>query len=1227
MILEIKDIIGGSYAVGHTLPLPPGTTLGYVFNQDERLRQVIPCVHQVMLNGVRVDNWQAIMPAADDIVYVHITPRDFGISAALIAAIQLAVQIVSVVVSVVMFIVSMFNRPQPPKSNVGPRDSTTYSWDGIKTSFSPGAPVAVNYGEHVLGGQLLGMAIDVEGTGDSDGRNDKQTLSMLLGLGVGIITDVGCIKLNGILFSNFSDTATWDWRAGYSSQGILTGFDRTRNTFADGREVDSVGITYSTLGTSVAAIQLQIAALNGLAKYTSGGGFKSNETGYSVEYKITGTNTWAYLDPTRAFAGKTRSAIWDAPTYTFSEGPHAWDVRLKWLYTREKDKDKAPALYKIWLRNVTEIVDRTESFSNTALLAIRAVATSQIQGGVPNVNVVVKGLKVRAYSDETTHVTTWTSNPAWCLLDYMTNSRYGMGAFITTSMVNLQSFIDFAALCNSQVPNGVGSLEAQHVLDLTMDKRRPHWNWVQDILGLYRSSIIYSQGKYKIVSDRADLPVRQVFHGGNIAHGTFQLTLGTLDPIKPNQATITYPNRDLEFNLDTLYVQNSASVLGALDPIKDFDMSLVGVSRTSEAVREGNWQLDRRRQQVREAKFITGLEALAVEPGDHCRVGIPTTNFDLGYGGRLTDGSINHVVLDRPVDVRSGRTYELILWHTATDSLETRTVATTPASGRTQHTTLVVSPTQAFGTAAVVGDRWAMGVTSEDLMRGLVKSVRRDDAGRYELVVQEFVMLNPTTPVLTNTAWWGIAPLNASAAQPISVVGCATASIRADGSILVHTNIDVVPAPPEEGGVTTVPGTTESVTLGGSHATPNNALNQDFIRFLSGSQSVLNYLGTIAAWNGTTRVATVNPAFAADGVPSSGTKYMLIHQAGNFAGFDLLQRSVVASNYAFATTVWGTEYDAASDTASGATVYKVVPFTALGIRNTRGCWELTIDPASETTAPPMPDSLSITSQRKTVFVDATFNTPLVADFAGIIIDLIKTSTVNYISSPASLTTAVWSTISASLSLVSSPGDVTEATYGSFKATETATLNSHYIMQSRSLAPNLTLKLTADVLAGSRDFAFLQLGLETNSHYIRSAFDVRSGNLGALSTVGSATVSSRSIVALGSNWYRCAVVGKVSNSYAALQSYIGIAVDSALTITYSGDGNSFMFFSRPVLQTYADSAYVRGLRVSMPTDVDTTVPAVTLKGTVNLNKAAYGDHFLTRVKAVDYSGNQSGPVEA
>lgn len=272
--------------------------------------------------------------------------------------------------------------------------------------------------------------------------------------------------------------------------------------------------------------------------------------------------------------------------------------------------------------------------------------------------------------------------------------------------------------------------ETQHQLDLVIDTKRPHWQIVQDILTLYKSAPLYSDGKYKIITDRADLPVRQVFHAGNML-GRAEVRNGK-DPAAVNQLTAEFANRNLGYERDVYVLQDSAEVFGLGQPIKNADTSLIGLTRPTEVARRLDFELQRRRQTAREVTFQTGLEAVAVEPGDHCIVGVIMTDFEMGYGGRVLDGTTTSFIADREIVLSPGSNYDLWLWHTDADTPERRTLV-----GSTSH--IRIAPTAAFNFRANSGDRFAIGVQSDDLMLAAVKRVTHNENGIIQIVADEYI--------------------------------------------------------------------------------------------------------------------------------------------------------------------------------------------------------------------------------------------------------------------------------------------------------------------------------------------------------------------------------------------------------------------------------------------------------------------------------------------------------
>ena len=275
------------------------------------------------------------------------------------------------------------------------------------------------------------------------------------------------------------------------------------------------------------------------------------------------------------------------------------------------------------------------------------------------------------------------------------------------------------------------STQDLHHLDLVIDVKRPFWTQIKDILGLYRSTIIYSNAEYKLITDRGDLPTRQVFHSGNMVPELTQIRLGG-DPIAPNEVKVEFTNENLDYRREVFYLHDSASVVTNNDPIKSYELQLFGITRPDEAKRAGDLDLQKRRKRPREVEWTTALEAVAVEPGDVAVVGIPFTNFEAGIGGRALDGSSRHIVLDREFDQKSGYTYDLWVWHTAADTPEQRSVASGVGM------TITTSPNSGFSYQVMPNDRYAIGISSEDLLRVIVTNVVRDEMGRHKLTGEEY---------------------------------------------------------------------------------------------------------------------------------------------------------------------------------------------------------------------------------------------------------------------------------------------------------------------------------------------------------------------------------------------------------------------------------------------------------------------------------------------------------
>ena len=88
--------------------------------------------------------------------------------------------------------------------------------------------------------------------------------------------------------------------------------------------------------------------------------------------------------------------------------------------------------------------------SRVAYIAFRFTWDSDKYTGIPNIKAKVQGRKVSTFDsggNETTNV--YTTNPVWCLLDYLRNYRYGKD--IADDDIDISSFYNASVVAETQV--------------------------------------------------------------------------------------------------------------------------------------------------------------------------------------------------------------------------------------------------------------------------------------------------------------------------------------------------------------------------------------------------------------------------------------------------------------------------------------------------------------------------------------------------------------------------------------------------------------------------------------------------------------------------------------------------------------------------------------------------------------------------------------------------------
>ena len=137
--------------------------------------------------------------------------------------------------------------------------------------------------------------------------------------------------------------------------------------------------------------------------------------------------------------------------------------------------------------------------SGLCYLAVRFKWNSDAFTGIPKVQAKIQGKKVKTYNASLVEQSaSYQTNPAWCLLDYLTDTRYGKG--LSTSEIDLQSFYDASLVCETQVtPYSGGSDINIFDCNTALDTSRPIIENVREFLKGCRGYLPYNAGKYNLV--------------------------------------------------------------------------------------------------------------------------------------------------------------------------------------------------------------------------------------------------------------------------------------------------------------------------------------------------------------------------------------------------------------------------------------------------------------------------------------------------------------------------------------------------------------------------------------------------------------------------------------------------------------------------------------------------------------------------------------------------------
>ena len=113
--------------------------------------------------------------------------------------------------------------------------------------------------------------------------------------------------------------------------------------------------------------------------------------------------------------------------------------------------------------------------------------------GIPNVSAEIKGKKLFDFRDDST---AFSSNPALCIYDYLTDTRLGLG--ISRDSIDTASFTTMANLCDENVTKAGGGTEKRYTCNGIVYSDIPPMNVLDFLLTSCVGILSYSNGKFTL---------------------------------------------------------------------------------------------------------------------------------------------------------------------------------------------------------------------------------------------------------------------------------------------------------------------------------------------------------------------------------------------------------------------------------------------------------------------------------------------------------------------------------------------------------------------------------------------------------------------------------------------------------------------------------------------------------------------------------------------------------
>ena len=416
---------------------------------------------------------------------------------------------------------------------------------------------------------------------------------------------------------------------------------------------------------------------------------------------------------------------------------------------------------EIQFNSYVEIKYDQRTYPNSALVGLKVDAEQFTS--IPKRKYLIKGIKVKIPHNATVRAdgslsytgtfngtlgaAQYTNDPAWCLYDLLTSSRYGLGAHLVEADLDKFSFYQASVYCSAQIDDGTGTgnTEPRFSCNVSIQNQQEAYNVINQMCSVFRAMPYYQAGSLTITQD-SPKDSSYLFTLANVTPPGFTYQ-NTSQKIRPTVVVAKYLDlnlRDINYE-EVIDTANQARYGSVVKNINAFACTSRG-----QANRLAKWLLYMENVEREIVTFATSVDAgVVVRPGQIIEIADPVRSGER-RGGRIQAATTNSVTVDDTTDLTYsvGATLSVIL---PDGSVENKTVSSISGSvinlGQHFSDTPNVNSIWVYQTTDILTSTWRVLTVSEEDRSSYVVTASEYNSGKYNHIESGIAL---TTRDITN---------------------------------------------------------------------------------------------------------------------------------------------------------------------------------------------------------------------------------------------------------------------------------------------------------------------------------------------------------------------------------------------------------------------------------------------------------------------------------------------